>query len=92
MTFFHFPFLFAGFFYHFSQPFLGDHSMKLLINKMVDHRSLLTAWLPRRGVVPIPMILPGAGCSLGCCCSSCGAMSQTKLNGEKNVNSENYSS
>jgi len=50
--------------------------MKLSITKIVDHRSLLVAYLPQRGIARAAMVLPGAGCSLGCCCSSCGAVTR----------------
>lgn len=50
--------------------------MKLSITKMVDHRSLLVAYFPQRGIARAAMVLPGAGCSLGCCCSSCGAINK----------------
>ncbi len=50
--------------------------MKLSSTKIVDHRSLLVPYLPQRGIARVAMVLPGAGCSLGCCCSSCGAITK----------------
>ncbi len=50
--------------------------MKLYSTKIVDHRSLMLAYLPPRDTMRLSMVLPGVGCSLGCCCSSCGTVSQ----------------
>jgi len=50
--------------------------MRLSITKIVDHRSLLVAYLPQHGIARAAMVLPGAGCSLGCCCSSCGTVTK----------------
>ncbi len=50
--------------------------MKISVNKTTDHRSLLVSYLPQRDVMQTAMILPGAACSFGCCCSSCGAISK----------------
>ncbi len=50
--------------------------MTLSSTKIVDHCSALLFFLPEQGVAKAAMILPGAGCSIGCCCSSCGAVTQ----------------
>ncbi|MCD6039143.1 MAG: hypothetical protein K0S27_543 [Gammaproteobacteria bacterium] len=50
--------------------------MKLSSSKLIDHRSLLVSYLPQHEVARTALILPGAGCSLGCCCSSCGAVTK----------------
>lgn len=50
--------------------------MKITISHMVDHRSLTSAYLPREKLMRETFILPGAGCSIGCCSTSCGASSQ----------------
>lgn len=50
--------------------------MKLSSSKIVDHRSLLVSYLPQPGISRSAMVLPGAGCTLGCCCSSCGAVTK----------------
>jgi hypothetical protein len=50
--------------------------MKITSKKIIDHRSILVSYLPQRGITRAAMVLPGAGCSLGCCCSSCGAVTK----------------
>ncbi|MHB1949124.1 MAG: hypothetical protein ACYCQI_13535 [Gammaproteobacteria bacterium] len=51
--------------------------MKLSSSKFVDHRNVLISYLPQRGISRASMILPGAGCTFGCCCSSCGATTKS---------------
>lgn len=53
-----------------------ESHMKITINHMIDHRSLTLAYLPQESLMRETLILPGAGCSIGCCSTSCGATAQ----------------
>lgn len=50
--------------------------MRIKVSQLIEHRSLTVTYLPRENQMRESLVLPGAGCSIGCCCSSCGAISQ----------------
>jgi len=47
--------------------------MQIKVEHNIDHRSATLAYLPQETLIREIMVLPGAGCSIGCCCTSCGA-------------------
>lgn len=47
--------------------------MTLKMNHVLDHRSLTLAYLPTERGMRETLVLPGAGCTIGCCSTSCGA-------------------
>jgi hypothetical protein len=47
--------------------------MKIKITRLIDHRTLMLAYLPQENILRETMVVPGAGCTIGCCSTSCGA-------------------
>ncbi len=47
--------------------------MKITISHAIDYRSLTMMYLPQEKSRRELMVMPGAGCTIGCCSTSCGA-------------------
>lgn len=47
--------------------------MKINVSRIIDHRSVMLAYLPQESVSRETMVMPGAGCTIGSCCTSSGA-------------------